>query len=215
MGRNGKNISMNSKTITSKGVVGLVGFLSVLILLHFSFDLFKFLPALRQYHLILYGDSLLQNGDWSFGVSTKNNGIGGYSTSDLLKVIERNVLRYRPKICVLNGGINDLRFGATPEEVFENYQVMVSKLKEHDIQVLLQETLPVATSNDAWNIELNAKVGELNLLLMNEYGDEFCMISKSLELAPSDYLSDGIHLSTKVYLKWNNYLRGKITYAVP
>lgn len=83
-----------------------------------------------------------------------NAGVGGNTTRDALKRFEKDVLRLRPRIVVMQFGINDSAVDvwrnppATKprvplEETIENFRTMIAAAKEQDIQVILMTANPL------------------------------------------------------------------------
>ena len=62
----------------------------------------------------MFGNSITANGKWGDGLNrldVKNSGTGGFTTSHFVWTINDQVLQYHPKICFLEGGINDIGVG--------------------------------------------------------------------------------------------------------
>lgn len=59
-----------------------------------------------------------------------NRGFGGSEIADSTYYIDRIVAPYHPRMIVLYAGDNDLAAGKTPQQVFEDYQAFVRRVRE-------------------------------------------------------------------------------------
>jgi lysophospholipase L1-like esterase len=62
------------------------------------------------------------------GVPVLNRGFGGSQTSDLLRHLDRVVLRYRPRLVLVYEGDNDLSAGKSPQEVLADFRTVVERI---------------------------------------------------------------------------------------
>jgi lysophospholipase L1-like esterase len=62
-------------------------------------------------------------------VEVINRGFGGSEIADSTYYVDRIVAPYRPRMIVLYAGDNDLASGKTPQQVFEDYQEFVRRVK--------------------------------------------------------------------------------------
>jgi sialidase-1 len=87
-------------------------------------------------------------------LSVHNAGIGGNTTRDALKRFERDVLSHKPRVLVLQFGINDAAVDVwkhppataprvSPGEYATNLRAMISRAREQNIAVILMTTNPV------------------------------------------------------------------------
>ena len=63
----------------------------------------------------------------------KNIGRSGDTTAMMIERFERDVLPFQPKILIIMGGTNDIRGGATAEQVIKNYEILRDKCKANNI----------------------------------------------------------------------------------
>jgi len=78
-----------------------------------------------------------------------NAGIGGNTTSDLLKRIEKDVIKQHPDLTILMVGTNDMlnsRKMISYQKYSDNLNLIVKKLKAEGIEVLLMSPPPVDSS---------------------------------------------------------------------
>lgn len=139
----------------------------------------------------------------------KNRGIHGNTCKDLIGRLNP-IVAAKPKKIILEIGINDLLNGATPEDLFIDYKVLIEKIKEKSpiTRLYVTSLFPVTLNSD----KKNSSVLKINKLLY-----DYCEISKvdfidiyqafsknnSLDLI---YTNDGIHLNLLGYKKWANKL---------
>ncbi|MFO1500424.1 MAG: GDSL-type esterase/lipase family protein [Verrucomicrobiota bacterium] len=59
-----------------------------------------------------------------------NRGFGGSKMTDLLRYTDRIVLRYKPRMIVVNEGGNDIHSGRTPGQLLADIQTFISRVRE-------------------------------------------------------------------------------------
>ncbi len=165
-------------------------------------------PA-EEVNILLIGDSLLAQENWNILLGrddVKNEAFGGAITQQILWNIERGQLNSKPKLVILNGGINDLLSGVPVQRVFENYMKIIETLKAHNIKII-----PCCVVNIEDNEEINSKVTALNILLKDYFQQQeiaFIDLNLLLENNHNFYQADGIHLNKNAYQIWAKELIG-------
>ena len=108
-----------------------------------------------------------------------------------------------PKVVFLEGGINDLTLGISPQRVFQNQVKVIDSLNKHGIIPVVQSTLCQNPSADK-----NKKVEKVNRLMSKyclqhhiEYLDINSVVSQDGYLK-KDLTIDGTHLKPQAYLLW-------------
>ena len=90
-----------------------------------------------------------------------NRGFGGSTMSDLLYFTERIVIRYQPRLIVVQEGGNDLHGGRTPAQLLADMKAFVEKVRGAlpEVPILLCSTTP----NPArWSeVEIRKQANEL------------------------------------------------------
>ena len=164
--------------------------------------------------IVLLGDSLTEIGPWTEllpGKRIRNRGISGDTTSGLIHRLEE-IIDAQPEQIFLLIGINDLKARVPLEEIAANYARILDQLQTGcpSAKIYLQSLFP--THNDLFA----ANYEEVEAL--NERISEFANSRKLLHLdlyphftihgnQPNPiYFSDGLHLTTKGYLRWANLL---------
>ena len=94
--------------------------------------------------IVMFGDSITKGGDWVtlLGRSdVKNSGFPGFTTSHLVWLLKENVIDLAPRVCFLEGGINDIGVGIPLDRTKSNYRSLIDGLKEHQITPVVQSIL--------------------------------------------------------------------------
>ncbi len=159
--------------------------------------------------VVMLGNSLTQWADWNelLGrTNIANRGIAGDITEGYLQRMDQ-IYRLKPKLCFVEGGINDLYSNVPVDVVFENYKKIVENLRSHKIIPILQSTLFVSPK---WHSAAakNKEVAELNSLLQafsKKNNIEFINLNATMSADNQlhDNLTyDGVHLTAKGYELW-------------
>lgn len=166
-----------------------------------------------QKNIVMLGNSLTDYADWSelLGrTDVANRGIGGDITAGYLGRLNW-VIVLKPKICFIDGGINDLGHSVNQDTIIKNLSYIIDVLKINNIKSVLT-TVTLVSERCTWcanPIEQNKKVKELNkkiLRLSKEKAINIIDLNKyvsngnflNLEYA----VKDGLHFTGKTYLIW-------------
>lgn len=171
----------------------------------------RFFPSKNTTILVL-GDSILAQENWSLLLhrnDLSNHAFGGAITQHLLWNLQRGELNNPPKICILNGGINDLLSGIPPQRIFKNYQQIIALLQQKQVRVILNSIL---TTTD--NPRLNQTILALNQQLKAYSEQKNCTFidinslfsTKQKRLNPT-FARDSIHLKSSSYTVWAKEVR--------
>jgi lysophospholipase L1-like esterase len=157
----------------------------------------------------MLGDSHTYNLNWDELLNRKgiiNRGIDGDITQGYLHRLNY-IYKLKPKLCFIEGGINDLYAHFSVRDIFNNYVEMIEGLNSHDIKPIIQSTLFVAKSYISAK-ETNLKVEELNKMLILyakekqiDYLDVNSLVSSDSYLN-AELSYDGLHLNAKGYILW-------------
>jgi lysophospholipase L1-like esterase len=93
-----------------------------------------------------------------------NRGFGGSQISDSVFYADRIVVPYRPRLIVLRAGGNDIHAGKTPEQVAEDFEAFVAKVRSKlpDVRIAY---MPINATPARWaNVEREKRA---NLLIRN------------------------------------------------
>jgi len=169
-------------------------------------DDFKDIVNSKSPKIVMFGNSITQGGNWSELLNRndiKNSGFSGFTTSHFVWIINENVIKAKPKICFLEGGINDIGVGIPLSRTIENYKNLIDTLNVHKIIPVVQSTLYRVNDNFS-----KPKIDSLNTFLINYckshnayYLDINSKLSDNKSLL-SKYSTDGTHLTYEAYKIW-------------
>jgi len=181
-----------------------------------NIDLYKNYKP-RQVDIVMFGNSLTQGASWN-DLLGRNNVANMGITSDILRGYLNRlnyVLRYKPKIVFIMGGINDIYNWTPVEEIFPLYIKIIEQLKAKGIIPVIQSTT-YTTRNYAkeWggspesNAGRNREADKLNKMLIDyakknnlDYIDIISQLSRAGYL--KDELTwDGVHFNAEAYRIW-------------
>lgn len=162
-----------------------------------------------QADIVMLGNSLTYNANWNELLGRKNivnRGIHSDITAGYLHRLSY-VYKLKPKLCFIEGGVNDVYANYSVSEIFENYCLIIDTLRDHHIIPIIQSTLFVAGKRDK-SQSMNKKIQELNKLLLEyahrqsiEYLDINSLVSQNGFLK-NNLTYDGIHLNADGYSLW-------------
>jgi lysophospholipase L1-like esterase len=166
----------------------------------------------------MLGNSLTAGVDWG-ELLGRSNAVGRGIPGDIIQgYIARldNILKLKPKIVFILGGLNDI-YGWTPvEEIFSDYVKLIQALKSNGIIVVIQSTTYAGRDwGKGWggtpenNSGRNKEVDKLNILL-SDYAkkNNIDFINLNARTAARDgflrheLTYDGIHFNSEGYKIW-------------
>lgn len=160
--------------------------------------------------VVMLGDSITQWGEWSelIGPQVANRGIGGDTSSGLLKRLDRSVPPSATTVVIMIG-LNDLKAPDwTAARSVRNVRAILQRLKGR--RVILQSVLPTSSPR------LNGQIDALNRELKPLCAEGSCeWLDLAPVIAPDDVLGrdmteDGRHLSGKGYGLWAAALKARL-----
>lgn len=161
--------------------------------------------------IVQFGDSIIEGGKWNDLLErndVKNSGFGGFTTSHLRWLIKENVIDFKPEICFIEGGINDIGVGIPLERIKVNYKSLLDTLISYNIVPIVQSTLYQVN-----NPESKIMVDSLNTFLINyckQKSIRFLNINSKLSTDTglnTKYSIDGTHLTESGYLIWGKEIK--------
>lgn len=169
------------------------------------YDIYK----VEQADIVMLGNSITHGVNWNELLNRKSISEQGI-TSDILEGYLNRlnyVIKLKPKVCFVMGGINDIYSGYSAEQVFDNYKKVITTLKNNNIIPVIQSTLYVSPKWHSSEIK-NPEVMKLNILLRGlatEQKLDFIDLNRKLAVNRTllnDYTIDGVHLNAKAYKIW-------------
>lgn len=138
-----------------------------------------------------------------------NQGISGDTTQGILQRLSY-FKETRPESIYVLAGINDLRRGATDDEVLGNLrEIMVRLRQQHPrSQIFVQSLLPNAIGIPNSRIRsLNQQIAEMTREESVSYLDLYSQFSEEDGSLVADFTTDGLHLNDRGYAVWQSVLR--------
>lgn len=157
--------------------------------------------------LVMLGDSLTEQGDWTRRFSPldiRNRGVGGEGAAEVLHRLDR-VIQERPAAVFLMIGVNDLKIGRPPDAVLRDIRNIATRLQDSGIRVVFQSTVFI---NPAFRPDINESIRALNGKISDlARTNRVPFYDLNLRLAPAGRLSsemtkDGLHLNRSGYAAW-------------
>ncbi|MEO6489814.1 MAG: GDSL-type esterase/lipase family protein [Ferruginibacter sp.] len=164
----------------------------------------------KQNNIVMLGNSLVDYVEWGELLDrcdVANRGIGGDVTEGYLNRIQ-TVINCKPKVCFIEGGINDLQFHVPISSTIKNLTQIIDTLIKNRIRPIMFSVLHTTKVFDI-DGSLNKSVTMLNkqiksicLLKGIEIIDMNPYLSENNFLLPQYAQEDGLHLSPETYKIW-------------
>ncbi|MGY4384237.1 lysophospholipase L1-like esterase [Pedobacter sp. UYP24] len=179
-----------------------------IIIVKFKLDISAKIASKSSHAVVMFGDSQIYNADWNEDLNRSdvyNAGTPGFTTSHFVWLVQEKVIMQNPRICFIEGGINDIAVGIPLKRTFHNFESIVDTLLSHKIVPVLQSVLYTNHEDD---ITTNLKVDTLNFYLKSLAklrNIEFVDVNSSLSTdgkLKKNLTYDGTHLKKEGYLLW-------------
>jgi lysophospholipase L1-like esterase len=161
-------------------------------------------------NIVMLGNSITSRVNWCEFLNRSditNMGIDGDITEGYLNRL-LFVRKLNPKICFIEGGINDLFYTISQDTTLHNLREIVAELKSYGIVPVLT-TIPFVTINFSDAKNLNNKIREINTELAKlATTEKISLIDLNRLLSDANFrhtayaISDGLHLTDKAYVLW-------------
>lgn len=150
--------------------------------------------------------------------ATYNRGIGGDTTSGVLKRLDVSLYDIEPSKVVLMIGINDINGYIAESEIVSNYTKILDGIKEHlpTTELYSMSILPVNSDLGA-NYDLkratntilsvNAKIKPIVEQHSYQYLDLFSQVQDGENHLKKDLSDDGIHLNHNGFVIWTDLVK--------
>lgn len=181
---------------------------------------FKALPVKRN-AIVFLGNSITEVGEWSELFNSKNIANRGISGDVTYGVLHRLpvILEQKPKKIFVTTGVNDIKRGASIEEVSRNYERIIKLIKQTSpkTKLYVQSILPVNERMLAaiYAKITNERINKVNVLLQKltiKYNCVFVDLHLSAlkntdGQLKTELTTDGLHLQPMAYIIWADYLK--------
>ncbi len=168
--------------------------------------------------VVFFGDSITQGWNDDFqgyfpDLKKANRGISGDTTRGMLLRLQDDVLSLKPRCIVMLMGTNDLEEEATPEQVVENFKLIVAGIQsaQPDMPIVVCEVFPSSEtkSRPATSIKRvnelyrQAVAGNANVTVI----DTWTLFANEKGDARIEEFPDLLHPNEIGYRKWANAIR--------
>jgi len=177
----------------------------------------------EQKNIVMLGNSLTEGGNWKnilLRTDVANRGVGSDVTEGYIKRIN-DVFDLNPKICFIEGGVNDLARNIPQQTIINNLKILIDTLRSQNIVPVLN-TVTYVADNYRW-IEpktFNSSIKDLNrAIVIMAQQKEVILIDLNAQITNGEYLlkkyalEDGIHYTAETYAPWKNEI-AKVLYQL-
>lgn len=213
-----KNLLTN-KTFNIISIALNIILIAVISLIAFTFKeklIEKFLSK-QAASVVMLGDSLVEHGNWNYLLGRNdvlNSGAPGFTTSHFVFMLRAEVLNHKPKVCFIEGGINDIAVGIPVERTLENIRSLIDTLQSNQITVVLQS---IVFTRDTSQNEVIASLNQHYQTIAKEKNISYIDLNTKLsrnQMLKEEYSKDGVHLVKEAYPIWAQLLKGHIAKVV-
>lgn len=172
----------------------------------------------KKGQILFVGSSLMEQfpiyefiQDYGIDKVIYNRGVGGYTTKDLMEVLDVCIFDLEPTKIFINIGTNDLNGEAfRVEQLIANYNTILLRIKERlpQVKLYLMAYYPVnrEAAKDPWmaqtlSIRTNERINVANLevaKLASSYGAEFIDVNQNIRdeegRMKEEYTIEGMHM---------------------
>lgn len=163
-------------------------------------------------NIVMLGNSLTEGGNWEAileSADVANRGIGSDVTEGYINRIN-DVFDLEPKICFIEGGVNDLARNIPPEAIIRNLAILVDTLRSEGITPVLHAVTYVADNYKSIDPKtFNNSIKDLNHAIAALAKEKKVkLIDLNVKISDGEYLlkpyavADGIHYTTETYSLW-------------
>lgn len=173
--------------------------------------LFQMMP-IHKGDIVFVGTSLTQGfplQEMFRNTHLLNRGVGGNTTSDILKRFYE-VANREPGKVFIEAGINDLTKGLSIDSVMKNVDslVRICRIKNPKVKLYLHSILPTRGEQGKWNyqiVDFNKRMEQYCKDGGLTYIDTHSAFTKVSEMNPA-LTTDGIHLTAEGYKTWKGII---------
>lgn len=176
----------------------------------------------EQKNIVMLGNSLTERGQWDTILNrtdVANRGIGSDVTEGYINRIN-DVFDLKPKICFIEGGVNDLARNIPRETIISNLGILIDTLRSEGILPVLNTVTFVTDKYQAIDPKtFNSSIKNLNIAIEALAKEKKVMlINLNPKITDGEYLlkqyavQDGIHYTAETYSLWEKEIAGILKY---
>lgn len=176
----------------------------------------------EQKNIVMLGNSLTERGQWDTILNRKdvaNRGIGSDVTEGYINRIN-DVFDLKPKICFIEGGVNDLARNIPRETIITNLGTLIDTLRSESIIPVLNTVTLVTDKYKAIDPKtFNSSIKDLNIAIEALAKEKkVILINLNPKITNGDYVlkqyavNDGIHYTAETYSLWEKEITGILKY---
>ncbi len=149
-----------------------------------------------------------------------NRGIGGDTTTGVLKRMDVSLFDLAPSKIVLMIGTNDVNVGESVDSILERYEKILDQIKEKlpNAELYCMSIIPQNYDRDLVSeddvdgytekiLQLNPEIKRLSEKKGASYVDLFSPLADDSLLLKKEYSDDGLHLNSKGFRVWTDILK--------
>ena len=142
-----------------------------------------------------------------------NRGFGGSTVADVVRYVDRIVLRYKPRAIVFYSGDNDIAGGKTPEQVAADFAALHKAIRAElpDVPIVF---LPTKPSIQRWQLVEKMRDSNRRIKQLCESDPHLIYVDTATPLLGDDgkpraelFQSDGLHLNDAGYKLWTSIVK--------
>ncbi len=163
----------------------------------------------KQADIVMLGNSITHGANWNELLGRERVVERGIPSDILDGFYARlnGIIKLKPKLCFIMGGINDIYNWTPVETIFEKYVKILTELKKNNIKPIIQSTLFAGVKWKSY-ADRNREVVKLNKMLQ-DYAKknliDFVDLNKKMStknVLNNDITIDGLHLNGKGFGIW-------------
>lgn len=167
--------------------------------------------------IVMLGNSMVKNADWRSLMGRDdvyNASVSDFTSKQLSWVLTHSVIKYKPQICFIYSGLEDILLKVPQDQVITNYMMICDSLRNNNIEPVINSTLYLVNNEKA-----NRQVKDLNVRLKNyceASGTGYIDINRVLcneNRLKSYYSTDGMNLTDGAYRIWATELNAYLNKA--
>ncbi len=142
-----------------------------------------------------------------------NRGFGGSHLSDVLYYYDDLLKKYDPSVVVFYEGDNDIAYGKSPQQIFDDYKTFIARFNKDfpHSKLIFISIKPSILRWKKWPLmqQTNQLIRKFNEQHANLFYLDLAKVLLDKDGKPDAnlYIKDGLHLNANGYARWNRTLR--------